>query len=152
MKKADLITGFVLLALSGYVIWESLQMPQSATFGPGVGFLPFWLGALLAVLALILLVNAWRRPEDPQERPPFPGKKALISVSLVLAGLAAYIILMEWLGFVVNTVLLVTFLLKGVERERWPMTLLIAVLTTAALYIIFRVLLGIKLPANFLGF
>ena len=152
MKKADLITGFVLLVLSGYVIEESWQMPQSATFGPGVGFLPLWLGVLLAVLAVILIVTAWRRSGDPQERPPFPGKKALLSVGMVLAGLAAYILLMQWLGFIVNTIFLVVFLLKGVERERWPMALLIAGLTTAALYIIFQVLLGITLPANRFGF
>jgi len=40
MKRADLITGIVLLVLSGYVIQEAWQMPPSATFAPGSGFLP----------------------------------------------------------------------------------------------------------------
>ena len=69
MKKAEMITGVFLLILSGLVIWEASQMPPPASFAPGAGFLPFWLGVLLAVLATILFVSAWRRPateNDPK--------------------------------------------------------------------------------------
>lgn len=61
MEKADLITGIVLLALFGYVIQEAWRTPQSGTFGPGAGFLPFWVGVILAFLALLLLTSAWTR-------------------------------------------------------------------------------------------
>ena len=55
MKKAEMIAGMVLLLLSGLVIWSASQMPPSATFGPGAGFLPFWLGIglLVGVAALV---------------------------------------------------------------------------------------------------
>jgi hypothetical protein len=152
MKKADTITGVILLILSGYVIEEAVWMPSAASFGTGAGFLPFWLGVALAALAMNLIVGAHRYPRDLADRSPFPAKKALISVTMVLAGLAGYIILMEWIGFIVNTYLLVAFLLKAVERERWPMTLMVAVLTTASLYIIFQTLLTIGLPKNMFGF
>jgi putative tricarboxylic transport membrane protein len=151
MKKADLITGFVLLVLSGYVIWESWMMPSSATFGPGSGFLPFWLGVLMALLALILLFSAWRRPRDPKEGSPFPGGKPLLRVAAVMVGLGVYISLMEVLGFLLNTFLFVSYLLGFVERERLPMTALVAFLTTAGLYLIFQVVLGITLPRNMFG-
>jgi len=153
MKKADVITGVVLLVLSGYVILEAWRMPPSATFGPGSGFLPFWLGVLLAVLAVILLGTAWRREATEKGRKsPFPGTKALISIGSVLASLAAYIVLLEVLGFLMDTFLYVAFLLGVVEREKWLMTLLVAVSTTAGLYLIFQVLLGITLPSNMFGF
>lgn len=151
MKKADLITGFVLLVLSGYVIQESWRMPSSATFGPGSGFLPFWLGVLMALLALILFLNAWRRPSDPKEGSPFPGGKPLLRVVAVMAWLGVYISLMEVLGFLLNTFLFVAYLMGAVERERLPMTALTAFLTTAGLYLILQVLLGITLPRNMFG-
>jgi putative tricarboxylic transport membrane protein len=151
MKKADLITGFVLLVLSGYMIWESWMMPDSATFGPGSGFLPFWLGILMAVLSVILMAGALFRKPDPTGKEPFPRGKALLRVAAVMVGLGVYISLMEVLGFVLNTFLFVSYLMLAVEREKWKLAGMVAVLTTAGLYIIFQVLLGITLPKNMFG-
>jgi len=38
-----------------------------------------------------------------------------------------------------------------VEREKWRLTLMVAVITTAALFIIFQFLLQIRLPSNMFG-
>jgi putative tricarboxylic transport membrane protein len=153
MKKADLITGIVLLVLSGLVIGEALRMPPSASFGPGAGFLPFWVGVILAVLAVLLLASVWTRQVTQKDTAsPFPGKKALLAITGVLGGLAAYIFLIEVLGFLVDTFLYVAFLLGVVERERWRMTLSVAFFTTVGLYLIFQVLLTIGLPKNMFGF
>lgn len=152
MKKADLISGCVLLVLSGFVIWESWNMPPSATFGPGPGFLPLWMGVIVAGLAAILFLTALFRTHDPNEPAIFPGKKALTAVGLVLLGLTLYTILMEPLGFLANTLLFVAFLMAVVQREGFKVTAAVAVLTTAGLYIIFHLLLGISLPRSPFGF
>lgn len=153
MKKAEMITGVFLLVLAGSVIWFASEMPPSATFGPGAGFLPFWLGILLAVLATILFATAWYRPvTDKESQPVFPGKKALFTITLVLVGLAVYIELIEILGYIADTFLFVVYLVKVVEREKWPLSLILAVCTSAGLFIIFQVLLQITLPSNMFGF
>jgi putative tricarboxylic transport membrane protein len=151
MKTADLITGIVLLVLSGLVIAEAWRMPDSASFGPGAGFLPFWV--ILALLAVLLLVSVWTRKVTEKDiSSPFPGKKALLAITGVLGGLAAYILLIEVLGFLVDTFLYVAFLLGVVERERWRLTVSVALFTTIGLYVIFQVLLTIGLPKNMFGF
>jgi putative tricarboxylic transport membrane protein len=153
MKKADMIAAVVLLALAGYVIQDAWRMPPSATFGPGAGFLPFWLGILLAVLATILFVTNWKREATEKDSEAvFPGKKALFAITLVMAGLAAYIQLIEVLGYLVDTFLFVLFLVKVVERETWRLTLTVAVSTTAVLFVTFQILLKITLPSNMFGF
>lgn len=153
MKRADLITGVVLLALSGFVIQETWRMPASATFGPGPAFLPFWLGVVLAVFATILFVSAWRRPTTEKDNQSlFPGKEALLAILMVLVGLGAYILLIEVVGYLADTFLFIVFLMKAVEREKWPLTLMIAAGTTAILYITFQFLLKITLPTNMFGF
>ncbi len=153
MKKADMIASVVLLALAGYVIQDAWRMPPSATFGPSAGFLPFWLGILLAVLATILFVTNLKRETTEKDREAvFPGKKALFAITLVMAGLAVYIELIEVLGFLVDTFLFILFLVKVVEREPWRLTLTVAVSTTAALFITFQILLKITLPSNMFGF
>jgi putative tricarboxylic transport membrane protein len=152
MKKSEMMTGIVLMVLSGFVIWEALEMPPSATFGPGAGFLPFWLGIVLAVLATILFVSAWRRPATEKEgEPVFPGKQALFTIVLTLTGLAGYILLIEVLGYLMDTFLFIVFLMKAVEREKWPLTLMIAAGTTAVLFFTFQILLKITLPSNMFG-
>ena len=153
MKKAEMIAGVVLLLLSGLVIFGALQMPPSASFGPGAGFLPFWLGVLLAVLATILFVSAWRSQATVKNSEPlFPGKQALFAITLVLIGLAVYILLIDVLGYVVDTFLFIVFLVRVVERESWPLTLKLAVAATAGLFIVFHLLLEITLPSNMFGF
>ncbi len=141
------------MVLSGLVMGGSSQMPPSASFGPGAGFLPFWLGALLAVLATLLFVSAWRRPATEKDNASvLPGKQALFTVSLVMGGLAGYILLIEVLGYLMDTFLFVLFLMKVVEREKWFLALKVATATTIGLFLIFQILLQITLPSNMFGF
>ena len=128
------------------------RMPPSATFGPGAGFLPFWCGGLLALLAILLIVDAFRRSPAAAAKPVFPGGRALLVLGMVIAGLAVYILTLELLGFLIGTGLLTAYLLGFVEKEKWSTTLVVAVLNAAALYIVFQVLLGVNLPANRFGF
>ncbi|MDP2268395.1 MAG: tripartite tricarboxylate transporter TctB family protein, partial [Deltaproteobacteria bacterium] len=67
-------------------------------------------------------------------------------------GLVLFTLLMETMGFIVNTFIFVMYLMKVVQRANWRLSLLIAVATTASLYIVFQVLLGISLPRNMFGF
>jgi putative tricarboxylic transport membrane protein len=152
MKKADQITAIVLLLFSAFVIEESSKMTLFVEFAPGYGFFPFWLGVLMALLSIMLLVDARRRPAEKDELAPIPGREALIKVVLVLAGLGVYAFLMEITGYVVDTLLLVVLLLGVVEREKWQTTAFVAVLMTALLYLIFQVILGVSLPKGPLGF
>jgi hypothetical protein len=150
MKKADFVTGSVLLALAIYVIAAALRMPPSGTPSPGSGFLPFWLGLILAVLAAKIVVAAWLSRST--EKSPFPGKEALIAIGSVLGGLAVYIAVIEVLGFLIDTFLYVAFLMGIVERTKWRMSLVVALSTAAGLYLIFQTLMGVGLPANRFGF
>jgi putative tricarboxylic transport membrane protein len=102
---------------------------------------------------VILLATVWRRKETGKDlRSPFPAKRALIAITGVLGGLAVYILLIEVLGYLVDTFLFVMFLMGIVEREKWPRTVMVAVCTTAGLYLVFKTLLGITLPSNMFGF
>jgi len=127
-------------------------MPPSGTFGPGAGFLPFWLGVAMAALSIILLVNATREPALAGGRAPFPAGWKLLPILETIGGLAGFILLLETLGFLLSIAVLTAFLLRVVEREGWGTTLLVAVGNAGALYIIFKVLLGVSLPKNTFGF
>jgi putative tricarboxylic transport membrane protein len=152
MKRADQITGFIVLVFSLALMEGGRRMPPSATFGPGAGFLPFWCGALLALLSILLIVDAFRRPAAAVTKPVFPTGRVLLVLVAVVAGLAVYMLTLEFLGFLVGTGLLTAYLLGFVEKEKWTTTIIVAVLNSVALYIVFHVLLEVSLPANRFGF
>lgn len=151
MKKADKITALVLLIFSAYVILESSKMTLFVEFAPGYGFFPFWLGILMAILSAMLLVDALRRPASPQDVAKFPPLPMLVNIGLILGGLGLYAFLMEIAGYILDTLFLVILLLGVVEREKWHKTLLVAVIMTAALFILFERILGVNLPEGIFG-
>jgi putative tricarboxylic transport membrane protein len=152
MRRADQITGIFMLIFSVAVMEGGRRMPPSNTFGPGAGFLPFWLGVAMAILSIILLVNATREPVQASGRSPFPKGRPVVAILETVAALAAFFLLLETLGFLVSIALLTAFLLRAVEREGWLTTLMVAVANSAGLYVIFQMLLGVSLPKNILGF
>lgn len=152
MKRADQITGCITLIFSLTLMEGSRRMPPSATFGPGAGFLPFWCGALLAILSILLVVDAFRRPAAAVMKPVFPTAGVLLILGAVVGGLTVYMLTLELLGFLIATGLLTAYLLGFVQKVRWTTAVAVAVANSAALYIVFKVLLGVSLPANRFGF
>lgn len=152
MRRADQITGILMLIFSAAVMEGGRRMPPSNTFGPGAGFLPFWLGVVMAILSVTLLVNATRQPATAGGAAPFPTGRPLVAILATAVSLAAFILLLEPLGFLLATGLLTAFLLKAVEREGWRTSLVVAVANAAMLYLVFNTLLGVSVPRNLFGF
>ena len=152
MRRADQITGSSFSSSLLAVIEGARRMPPSGTFGPGAGFLPFWLGVAMGVLAIILLVNATREPVEASAGSPFPRGRAVVAILETVGALAVFILLLETLGFLVSIALLTAFLLRIVERVRWLTTVTVAVANSAGLYVVFQMLLGVSLPKNIFGF
>jgi hypothetical protein len=152
MRRADQVTAAVLFVGSLVLMWEARKLPPSFTLGPGPEFLPFWLGVLMAGLAVLLFLQAWRRAPARGEPRVFPGLKAFVTIGATLAGLATYILVLEQLGFLLAVGLLTAFLLAVVERQRWTLSLGVAVVNAVLLHTIFRTLLGVSLPKGVLGF
>ena len=141
----------ILLALAvAYSATAARRYTYWSASGPGSGFLPFWLGIALAILAVILLVGAVR------ERDPGPawaprGHGAVRFVVVILAT-AVFIVLMPLLGMTLATALFLTVLLKALEGRSWPTTLGVAVGMAVANWAVFVRWLGVPFPTGFLGF
>jgi putative tricarboxylic transport membrane protein len=152
MRRADQLTGIIMLIFSMAVIEGARRMPPSGTFGPGAGFLPFWLGATMAILSIIMLVNATRETAPASGLSPFPKGRPVLSILMTVGALAAFISLLETLGFLLAIALLTAFLLRVVEREGWLTTVTVALANAAGLYVVFKILLSVSLPKNTFGF
>jgi putative tricarboxylic transport membrane protein len=70
-----------------------------------------------------------------------------VAISL---SLFVYTIAVNWLGFVLATLMFVFFLFRIVETESWWRSLLKGILVTAGNYLVFVVWLGLHLPKGVL--
>ena len=146
------------MLFSGLVIEESLRIPEQAVaagrtnFAPVPGFLPFWAGLILAIFSIFLIVSASLRPAEPGKEAIFPRGWALASIALLTASVAAYIFMLDVLGYLLDTFLLNALLLRAVMRVEWKSSLVVALLASGALYAVFQMMLGVGLPQNAFGF
>ncbi|MCL4531706.1 MAG: tripartite tricarboxylate transporter TctB family protein [Actinobacteria bacterium] len=150
MKRVDIISAIFFLLLSAFAIREALGLPKFESFGPGGDFAPFWLGVLLAFLAILLVTSALRNPVKPEAEPRMPPRTGLIRIVSMVAALSAYAFVVEPVGYLISTFLFLVFLLFMLAHlsRRWTVAAGAggALLFTA----LFSWLLGIPLPHGIL--
>jgi hypothetical protein len=67
-----------------------------------------------------------------------------------MSGLFAYVIAFKWLGFLLSTFLLLIFLFKALHPQKWWVSLTLATAAIVFSYVIFGVLLELRLPEGIL--
>ena len=150
MRTADRIAGAALLALAVAFCAGALKYyPYSGPGGPGSAFLPFWLGVIMAVLAVWLLVGALRS-RDPGAA-WLPRGEGLRRLALVLGVTAAFVALLKFVGMILGTALFLIVLMRVLDRNPWPLTLSVAVATSGLIYLVFTYWLRVPFPVSGFG-
>jgi putative tricarboxylic transport membrane protein len=152
VKTLDLRSGLFWLLLSIAVVTESLRMGIGTVQNPGMGFMSFWAGGLLAILSLVLLFRTIlnKRRGRQAELAGTWRKKVLFA----LGALVVYAVIMPVVGYLIATFLLMTFLYWFADPTgmRWFLwCLVLSFLTTAVSYYVFSVLLNCQFPPGLLG-
>lgn len=146
MSKADRWTGLFFVLFSTYICVESLRLGLGTFHRPGAGFISFYCGIVLGVLSLILLCLGFLR--NVEEEASLGNWRRIL---LLLVAILVFTLLLEKLGFLPSTFLLILLVLKGVERRGWGFSLGVALLVAVASYVVFNTLLKADLPAGLLG-
>jgi putative tricarboxylic transport membrane protein len=152
MGKADRISGSFWFIFSMFVSYHSYKLGMGTLHQPGPGFLFFWTGIFVGILSLTVILRSFgkRPPEEAQES--VFQKWKVTKVVLVLIALFIYGLLMEWLGFIIVTLLLFLFILRVVEKKKWLFTVLVSLTVTAISYLLFETGLQSQLPKGLLEF
>lgn len=140
-----------LIIFSLYVCFNSFKLGLGTIQKPGPGFIPFGSGFCLGILTIILFIQTFwfDKSNKLEERKEEIKWKAVIIAS---TGLFLCILILERLGFIISTILLVGFLLKFIEKKGWLTIILTSLIMTLASYYLFRVLLQAELPKGIFGF
>lgn len=144
MKNLDVKSSLFWLILSIVIMVESYRFDIGSFHNPGPGFLTFWTGSILGLLSVILLLKSWKTRSNEME---LDFKKIMWkNVILVVASMFVYALLLEQLGFMLTTLLLIGFLLLAIESKKWYVVIAVAILTALMSYAIFELWLGSQLP------
>jgi putative tricarboxylic transport membrane protein len=152
MGKADRISGSFWFIFSVFISYESYKLGLGALRHPGPGFFFFWTGIVTAILSLIVILRSLKKRPGEEASPSIFGKWNRSKLALVLVFLFLYALLMEWLGFLIVTLLLFIFLLGVIEKKGWPFAVLVSLIVTALSYLIFEMALQSQLPKGLLEF
>ena len=143
----DRLSGSVLVVFALLVIWESRHLPLGTFRQPGPAFVPILLAVLLVIFGVFVV---------------FTGGRSLLlsSISwtewrhaLAILGASLFsVFAIERLGYRLTVLLVLSFLIKVVEKRGWVLSLAFAFTLSFGSFFLFYTLLRVPLPEGPLGF
>ncbi len=149
MEKANQFSSVFWLLLGGAIAFGSYRMGLGTLSHPGPGFLSFWCGFILASLSVLVFVKGRLSPRE--EAGTFRrlwGGTRWYKGLYVVAALVAYNFTFAYLGFILSTILLLLFLFKAIEPQKWSVAVSGALVASVASYVLFARWLDVQLPVG----
>ena len=151
MRRFRMIAGLVIMAFAAFIYFASSKLPFGTLRKPGAGLFPSGLSALLFFLALMFILKTVFK-ESPKDCPGTLWKGLQWQrVPYTLAGILAYALLLEHLGYFVCTWVLLGCLFWGEGIKRKCIAIVGALTVSVVTYLVFKRLLGVQLPSGILG-
>ncbi len=156
-RTAELLMAITMAAFSAYLMWNSTELPIGwlPGEGPGGGFWPFWLAAVMLASCGWIIVNWLRRVSPPSKsKLPFFEPGVLSSVGPAAAALILTVILFDGaglpgfdgLGVYLALPLFLAFYMKVMGRHSWLATIVTMVSVPIVTFVFFEAMLSITLP------
>lgn len=138
--------GFLLALASfaGFLIYSGFHLKYYVRTGPGPGFFPIWIGALLACGTLGLLARSFMEQDDTE--PFFPSREAATGVFAVLAALLATWFGLKYFGYRLTILAFCLFVPRVFGKQPLILTIATALFMSFAVGVIFERWLGVFLP------
>lgn len=116
---------------------------------PGPGFVAFASGLFVSIVGLIMILSQTlskiSRVDSPDLGPAFRNVPwSRLGYTMVL--LFAYAVILNTLGYILSTFLVMWGLFYDREKNPWAFSMLISLLTVGASYLLFEVWLRCQLP------
>jgi putative tricarboxylic transport membrane protein len=149
MKKTYFFANLFWLVLAVLAGIESWRLSVGDFHNPGAGFLPFYAAVLFGALAVVSLLQDLRTMTGKAAE-IWGGVNWVRWIAMVVS-LFLYVAVLEWLGFIVATFLLMLVLFRLLEPYRWTTVLFLSLATMGCAYLFFVVLLESRLPRGIWG-
>lgn len=150
MKKWNYAISAIVAILGAVIIYLAAGLPLSTGTGdPGAGFWPAMLGVLLIMLAVILTITTIIKRKDLEKIPVILNQAANHRVYIMMGVIILFLIMMKFLGFYIAAFVFIPVTMFVMGEKNKKKMLFVSVLTMAAIYIIFELVLKTKMPLPF---
>lgn len=135
-RTVELVVALTLFALGALVAFKSWQLGAVwRDDGPGAGYFPFYIAALICIASAMVAVRAFRSDDGEV----FVTHAQLRLVMTVLLPTLAFVILVQLIGLYVGSVLFIAGFMIWVGRYHWAKSIAIAVVVMALAFMMFEV-------------
>jgi putative tricarboxylic transport membrane protein len=149
MRRSTIAASLILAGLAGLILFEASRLAFGSIRVPQTGFFPSILATLLLFFSIALLLQTRRQTGGESREPPIKSE-AWIRISITLAAMLGFALVLEKLGFLLSTFTLMLLLLRVIEAQKWSRVIAVAFATALISYFLFARLLNIPLPAGVL--
>jgi hypothetical protein len=145
LKKENTVLGIIFMVLSVYYGYLTSQLQfRKAAQGMGPDSMPYIFAAALFVLSIFLIIEGYVKNTAAANKNPL-GLKMILRVVLLFGIIAAYILAVIYVSFVVATPLFIAVLLYLGESRKPVEIILTSVLVTAGVYILFNLIFQVRI-------
>jgi putative tricarboxylic transport membrane protein len=154
-NATDLISGFFfsglglslcILSVTKFSVWKNGE--------PQEGFFPLVIAIIIIGLSLLIIHQSVFSPDYKKEETLNQKKDGKTRISRVMSYVISsllYGILLESIGFLISSALLLVFIIKVVEKRSWKVTIILASAAVLISYILFAYFLGVPLPKGLIN-
>jgi len=148
MWYANIIAGvavFLLGVATTILAW--LDLPYTADFSPGPGFLPFWLGIGLMTCSIpVMIAELIKKDKSGKLLRPETVKCVKVLILIV-----AVFLLLPVFGFSAGLALITAGGMRLMGKHSWGSCAVIVIVTAVAIHYLFGEWLSIPLPQGMIG-
>lgn len=154
MRINDAVTGFFIIILSSFIIYEAKSLPAlpGVPYGPGlfptlIAYMMMFGGVILIFKGLkTLRVTGWYELDE------WAGKRnSYITLAVIFLSLLFYIFFSELLGFILTSILILLAMLLWTRGKRYFLSsVIISVCFSILIFFVFGRLMRIPLPVGVL--
>ncbi len=148
----ETVFSVLMLMLSAFLLWAAVDISGFKSY-TSAGSYPMAAAATMLGCSLVVVAQTARAQAEPAAPGESPWRAfvrriappVIVSTSLAIA---AYMLTLEWLGFVVSSYAFLVVTMRLLGSARWGLNLVVSALVLGAIHLVFQTAFSVVLPAG----
>ena len=146
MKTGSILSTLCFIILASVFFVIAGDMPRGSGGDVGAGFFPRVISVLMIACGIAIVMGELKNNSHEAFFNAFVSKALMMGAITI-----AYVFFMQRIGFVLVTPVYIFAYLALLNQKKVLLNALFSISVTAAVYLVFRVILNVRLAVSFLG-